>query len=623
MADVWHLIHSQARARDLKDKQLDRDTARRAWGFTSPYRRMIGFYLVLVVAAALTGLLPPLLTGQIIDLVDGVGDTPDRGRLNVLGAILVGAAILTAAINLTARWLSSRVGEGLIFTLRSALFDHVQRMPVAFFTHSETGALVSRLNNDVIGAQRAVTGTLGTVVSNTVIGASTLITMTILDWRLTLLSVLLLPMFVIPSRRAGGTIQRLTRESMELNASMNTLMTERFSVAGALLVKLFGRHRAEADEFGDRAGRVRDIGVRNALFTQIISASLGLVGELGVAIVVVVGGHFVISGSVGVGTIVTLSLLLTRLYGPLTNLTTARIDIMAALVSFERVFDVLDRPTEIDDAPDAVDLSDPRGEVELRNVAFTYPDGAGAVTTGAPVPTTRNEQVLHDVSLRAPAGSMVALVGPSGAGKSTIASLVTRLYDVDEGAVMVDGHDVRALRQESLRAAIGVVPQDPHLFHDTVATNLLYAAPGATIEQMRDACRAARIHGVIDALPDGYDTIVGERGYRLSGGEKQRLALARLLLKDPRIVILDEATSHLDAENEALIQEALTEALHGRTSIVIAHRLSTVRAADEIVVVDDGRVAERGTHDQLVAAGGLYADLHRTLAGDEPTDAPA
>ena len=361
MADVWNLISSQVRARDLQDRQLDRATVRRAWGFARPYRRMIFAYAVLVVAAALTGLLPPLLTGRIIELVDGVGEVPDRGRLNVLGAILVLAAIATAAINLTARWLSSRVGEGLIFTLRSALFDHVQRMPVAFFTHSETGALVSRLNNDVIGAQRAVTGTLGSVVSNTVVGASTLITMTILDWRLTLLSVLLLPLFVVPSRRAGGTIQRLTREPMERNASMNTLMTERFSVAGALLVKLFGRHRAEADEFGDRAGRVRDIGVRNALFTQIISASLGLVGERGVASVVVVGGHFVISGSVGVGTIVTLSLLLTRLYGPLTNLTTARIDVMAAFVSFDRVFEVLDRPTEIDAAPDAVDLHAPAG----------------------------------------------------------------------------------------------------------------------------------------------------------------------------------------------------------------------------------------------------------------------
>ncbi|MEM9035430.1 MAG: ABC transporter ATP-binding protein [Actinomycetota bacterium] len=617
MADVWRLISSQSRADQVGGAHIDRATARRAWGFARPYRRLIAGYIALVVLAALTGLLPPLLTGRIIDLVDGVGEVPDRGRLNLLGALLVGAAVATAAINLTARWLSSRVGEGLIFTLRSALFDHVQRMPVAFFTHSETGALVSRLNNDVIGAQRAVTGTLGTVVSNTVVGASTLVAMTILDWRLTLLSVLLLPMFIVPTRRAGGRIQHLTRESMELNASMNSLMTERFSVAGALLVKLFGRHGAEATEFTDRAGRVRDIGVRSTLFTQVISASLGLVGELGVAIVVVVGGHFVISGSVGVGTIVALSLLLTRLYGPLTNLTTARIDVMATLVSFERVFDVLDRPTEIDDTDDAKDLDEPRGDVELRDVDFTYPDGSGAVTTGEAIPSGRNEQVLHGISLRAPAGSMVALVGPSGAGKSTIASLVTRLYDVDDGAVLVDGADVRSLRQESLRSAIGVVPQDPHLFHDTVAANLRYARPLASNADLEAACRAARIHDVIAALPDGYDTVVGERGYRLSGGEKQRLALARLLLKDPRIVILDEATSHLDAENEALIGEALSEALSNRTSLVIAHRLSTVRAADQIVVIDDGRVVERGTHDELVALDGLYADLHRTLVGDE------
>ncbi len=616
MADVWHLIHSQARAGELGQRQLDRDLARRAWRFARPYRRHVGVYVALVVVAALLGLVPPLLTGRIVNLVSGDLAEGVRGAVYLTGAFLVGAAIASAVVALASRWLSSRVGEGLIYSLRSALFDHVQRMPVSFFTHSETGALVSRLNNDVIGAQRAVTGTLGQVVSNVVVGISTLVTMSILDWRLTALSLLLLPLFLVPSRRMGGTIQRLTRESMELNASMNTLMTERFSVAGAVLVKLFGRHDAEASEFGGRAGRVRDIGVRNALATQIISVSLGLVGELGVAIVVIVGAQLVISGSVQVGTIVTLSLLLTRLYGPLTNLTTARIDVLAALVSFERVFDVLDRPTVINDRDGAVELADPRGEVELRDVRFSYPSAEGAVITTRNAVTVRDDEVLHGVDLHAPAGSMVALVGPSGAGKSTIASLVTRLYDVDSGEVRIDGHDVRDLTQESLRRAVGVVPQDAHLFHETVAANLSYARPEASAADIERACRAARIHDVIAALPDGYDTVVGERGYRLSGGEKQRLAIARLLLKDPSVVILDEATSHLDAENEALIQDALAEALTGRTSLVIAHRLSTVRAADEIVVVSEGEIVERGTHDELVDAGGLYADLHRTLAGE-------
>jgi len=596
-------------------RRLDRDILRRAWGFARPYRSMIVAFVGVIVVMALLQLVPPVLFGRILD--DGI-DKGNRGLVTTLSILVVASAVLDAFLGLFERYLSSRVGEGLIHDLRVALYDHVQRMPIAFFTHTQTGTLISRLNNDVIGAQRAVTGTLGQVVSNIVTVTSTVATMAIIEWRLTLLALVLLPVFILPAKRVGRVRQRLTRMQMDENAAMNNVMTERFGVAGAQLVKLFGRPDQEVEAFEERAGRVRDLGVRNAMYARIFLLALGLVGAVGTALVYWIGGLMAISGSIQPGTLVTFALLVGRIYGPLTALTSARVDVMTALVSFDRVFDVLDAPRAIDDRPGAVELVKPSGAVRFENVSFAYPSGtesALAAPNNAKAGPTTEPLVLHDVSLDVTPGKMIALVGPSGAGKSTIAALVARLYDVTEGAVQVDGIDVRDLTQDSLRRSIGFVTQDPHLFHDSVAANLRYARPEATHDDLVTACAAAEIHHVIDGLPDGYDTIVGERGYRLSGGEKQRLAIARTLLKDPAIVVLDEATSHLDAENEHLVQQALDHALRGRTSLVIAHRLSTIRAADEIVVLDGGQIVQRGSHVELLASGGLYAELHATLAG--------
>ncbi len=606
-------------ASEIEGASLDRGIFRRVGEFARPYRLQIVGFLAAIVTAALLGLVPPLVTKWIIDEAIPQGD---RDQLSMLAGLAVAAAIADAALSLVERWLSARIGEGLIYDLRVRVFDHVQRLPVAFFTRAQTGALVSRLNNDVIGAQRALTGTLGSVVSNLVVLVTTVAAMAALEWRLTIFAVALLPAFLIPARRVGTRLQAISREQMERNARMNSTMTERFGVAGAMLVKLFGRHDDEADRFSEDAAGVRDTGVRSAVLSRIFFSAVGLVGALGIAVVYWWGGLLVIDGDIELGTLVALGVLVQRIYQPLTALTNARVDVMTAFVSFERVFEVLDIRNPITDRPGAVDLVDVRGEVEFDDVWFTYPtaDDVSLPSLAGAVPDHDRSSgpVLRGVSARIRPGELVAVVGPSGAGKTTLTSLLPRLYDVDSGAVRIDGHDVRDLTQDTLRKAIGVVSQDPHLFHDTIAGNLRYARPDATLDDLRRACEAARIHHVIAALPEGYDTVVGDRGYRLSGGEKQRLSIARMLLKDPAIVILDEATSHLDSENEAAVQAALADALVRRTSLVIAHRLSTITSADQILVVDDGRIVESGVHEALLDADGLYADLYRTLVRAEP-----
>ncbi len=639
------LLHSMSGGTEAP-KGIDRRTVVRVWAFSRPYRPMVLGFLVLVIMGTVIGLVPTLAFRDIIDTAIA---NRDNTRLNWLGLLVVAAAIASAAVSMLERWLSSRIGEGIIYDLRDRLFRHVQDMPLGFFTQTQTGALISRLNNDVIGAQRAFTTFLSTVIGNVINLAITLVTMFIIEWRLTLLSLIILPFFVIPSRRVGARLADITRESMELNASMNTTMTERFNVSGAMLVKLFGRPRVEADDFADRAARVRDIGVRSAMYARVFMVAMTLVGALGTAAIYWIGGRLVIEGDLTVGDLAALSLLVVRVYLPLTALTNARVDVTSALVSFERVFEILDMANPIVDAPDATELRSVRGEITFRDVTFTYPTadestiasledanarrlpnrgpgsriGAG-LTPLTPSPTYsigEEREVLHGVDLDIEPGQLVAIVGPSGAGKSTLLNLVARLYDVTGGSIAIDGRDIRSVTQHSLRQSIGVVNQDPHMFHDTVAANLRYANPDATDAQLVEATEAARIHSVIAELPEGFDTVVGERGYRLSGGEKQRLAIARMLLKDPAIVILDEATSHLDTENEVLIQQALEHALRGRTSLVIAHRLSTITSADQIVVLDDGRVVERGTHEQLRALGGLYDTLYENLLRVDVTPA--
>jgi ATP-binding cassette, subfamily B, bacterial len=602
-------------AAELKARGLDRTVARRAWGLTRPYRKRLVLFLLLIVAAAGVSALPPLLIRAVIDDAIPSADT----RLLVwLFAGMLGVALVVAGISLVERWLSASIGEELILDLRTMLYRHVHAMPIAFFTRTQTGALITRLNNDVIGAQRALTGTLGGIVDNLIGVTVTLAVMLALEWRVTLIAVALLPVFVIPARIVGRRLQALSRESMGLNAEMNTVMTERFHVAGALLVKLFGRVDREVELFHDRADRVAQIGVKQAMAGRALFASLGFIGALATALVYLVGGLIVIDNpAIEIGTVVALGLYVTQLYGPLAQLSNARVDLMTALVSFERVFEVLDLPRPIEQRPDARALVEPSGHVTFDHVWFRFPAAGGSSLESLEGPRSEHgdeasEWILTDVDLDLPPGTMVAIVGRSGAGKSTLSTLVPRLHDVTEGRVLLDGHDVRDLTLDSVADAVGVVSQDPHLFHDSIAVNLRYAKPDATDEELVRAATAARIHHVIARLPDGYDTIVGERGYRLSGGEKQRLSIARVLLKDPAVVVLDEATAHLDTESERLVQAALAETLRGRTSLVIAHRLSTVVDADLIVVLDRGRIVERGTHLELLAAGGLYAELART-----------
>ncbi|NQV97112.1 MAG: ABC transporter ATP-binding protein [Acidimicrobiaceae bacterium] len=601
----------------IEGAKLRRSSMRRVAGFARPYKRSITGFLVSIFIAAIIALIPPFLFRMIVDQAIPAGD---KRRIITLTVVLVAAALSDALLQIIQRWYSARIGEGLIYDLRVALFDKVQNMPIAFFTRTQTGALISRLNNDVIGAQTAVTGTLGSVVSNFIVLTTTLAAMLALEWRLTLLALIILPVFIVPARRVGLRLQEIAREQMGLNAAMNTQMTERFNVSGAMLVKLFGRHKEEVGAFASRAIRVRDIGITSAMYGRVFFVALGLVGALGAVAIYGIGAFMVVAGGITIGTLVAMAAFVQRIYQPLIGLTNASVDIMTALVSFERVFEVLDAPVAITDRPGAVEIIDPRGAVEFDHVTFRYPPAAtvsipSLELLGVMQGSDPDTDVLTDVSLSISPGETIALVGASGTGKTTLAMLLARLYDVTAGAVRLDGHDVRDLTSVSLRAAIGVVSQDSHMFHESVKSNLVYAHPDATEEQMVEACRAAKIHDVITALPDGYETIVGERGYRLSGGEKQRLAIARLLLKNPAVMILDEATSHLDNEGEILVQLALEAAMKNRTAIVIAHRLSTIRDADRIVVLNNGMIAEQGTHDQLMNANSLYASQVRAGEG--------
>ena len=616
--------------------QLSRALLRRVGEYARPYWAGVAAMLATIVAISILSLLPPLL---LRDLIDRALPQRDAGRLNLLALGMIAVPLANGLIGVAQRYASARVGEGIIFDLRCAVYSHVQRMSLRFFTRTRAGELMSRLNNDVVGAQGAITGTLVTLTSNTVSLALTLAVMLSLEWRLTLLGIAILPLFVLPARRIGRTLRVLTRKAMDLNAHMNAQMNETLNISGALLAKVFGRQRMEVERFRERSAGVRDIGVEQAVVGRWFFLGLSLVSALGTALVFWVGGHLVLRGAFSVGTIVAFSAYLANLYGPLMALTNARVDFATSMVSFERVFEVLDLPAEISDRPAALELTRVEGSLRFDRVSFSYGEedgGAGGLEAvrrfswhapadytptiarrpEAPVGTggesAEPRYALREVSFEIRPGQVAALVGPSGAGKTTVTYLVPRLYDPTDGAVRLDGHDLRDLAQESLARHIGMVTQETYLFHDTLRSNLLYARPEATGAELEAACRAANIHEFIASLPDGYETLVGERGYRLSGGEKQRVAIARVILKDPRVLILDEATSHLDSQSEALIQQAMELVMRGRTSLVIAHRLSTVIGADVILVMEGGRVVEQGRHAELLARRGAYARLYET-----------
>ena len=617
------VMRSMRRDDSVKGQHVTKGTGRRMFHFARPYRKILAWFLVLVTVEAFVGIVNPLLFRSIINSL--TGPHPDKRLIIGLAIVAALIAVVDTGLSIGIRYVSASVGEGLIYDMRSQVFAHIQKMPIAFFTRTQTGALISRLNNDVIGAQQAFTDTLSSVVSNLISVTLVLIVMFLLSWQITLISLVILPIFVIPAKRVGRKLSAITRESYGINAEMNDTMNERFNVSGALLVKLFGRPDEERGAFERRAGRVRDIGVTQAMYARFFIAALSLTAALATAVVYGWGGVQAVDGALTVGTVVALAAYLTRLYAPLTALSNVQIDVMTALVSFDRVFEVLDLPPMIVDAPDARPV--PRGPatIEYDHVDFRYPTAEevslASLESVAVLDTTVSSQVLYDVSFRVEPGQMVALVGPSGAGKTTISQLLPRLYDVTAGSIRINGLDLRTATLESLAATVGVVTQDAHLFHETIRGNLLYARPGATEAELASALAGAQIATMVDSLPDGLDTVVGDRGYRLSGGEKQRLAIARLLLKAPEIVVLDEATAHLDSESEAAVQLALATALQGRTSLVIAHRLSTVREADRILVLDAGRIVEQGRHEDLLAAGGQYAELYRIQFEGQDADA--